>query len=128
MRLIDADEIVKETWGVVIKDMFHMDETVDVISRKDIDNAPTVKAIPIEWIEKQMAERENYGDFNTAGAIGYLLLSWEEEMAEPMPICNDKNAVMPYETPKVNWTADGYISIERLKTKTIGELCELLKD
>ena len=36
-------------------------------------------AIPIEWIEKQMAERENYGDFNTAGAIGYLLLSWEKE-------------------------------------------------
>ena len=37
------------------------------------------KAIPSEWIEKQMAEREDYGDFNTAGAIGYLLLSWEKE-------------------------------------------------
>ena len=79
MRLIDADEIIKETWGAVIKDMFHMDETVDVISRKDIDNALTIKAIPIEWIEKQMAEREDYGDFNTAAAIGYLLLSWEKE-------------------------------------------------
>lgn len=44
-----------------------------------VNNQPTVKAIPIEWIEKQMAERENYGDFNTAGAIGYLLLSWEKE-------------------------------------------------
>ena len=51
MRLIDADEIIKETWGVVIKDMFHMDETVDVISRKDIEKAPTVKAIPIEWLD-----------------------------------------------------------------------------
>ena len=51
-RLIDADEIIKKTYGVVIEDMFHMDETVDVISRKDIDNAPTIEAIPIEWIEK----------------------------------------------------------------------------
>lgn len=37
------------------------------------------EAIPIEWIEEQMAEREDYGDFNTAAAIGYLLLSWEDE-------------------------------------------------
>lgn len=44
-----------------------------------IKSQRTIKAIPIEWIEKQMAERENYGDFNTAAAIGYLLLSWEEE-------------------------------------------------
>lgn len=40
---------------------------------------PSLKVIPIKWIEKQMAERENYGDFNTAAAIGYLLLSWEKE-------------------------------------------------
>ena len=58
MRLIDADEIIKETWGVVIKDMFHMDETVEVISREDIDNAPTVKAIPIELYEQVRGERD----------------------------------------------------------------------
>ena len=40
MRLIDADEIIKETWGVVIKDMFHMDETVEVVSAIDIEKAP----------------------------------------------------------------------------------------
>lgn len=33
--------------------------------------------IPIEWIEKQMAKRENYG--NIANAIGHLLLEWEKE-------------------------------------------------
>ena len=38
-----------------------------------------------------------------------------EEKSEPMPICNDENAVMPYETPKVNWTVDDYIPIEWLK-------------
>ena len=54
MRLIDADEIIKETWGVVIKDMFHMDETVEVVSAIDIEKAPTVKAIPIERIVKRI--------------------------------------------------------------------------
>lgn len=78
IRLINADEVKR----------FYEEEFPDLDngvhwSRNDIicnlDNIPTVKAIPIEWIEKQMAERENYGDFNTAGAIGYLLLSWEKE-------------------------------------------------
>lgn len=67
MRLIDADKLRQ-------KDM--NGEMVDIFS---VLEAPTVKAIPIDWIEKQMTERENYGDFNTASAIGYLLLSWEEE-------------------------------------------------
>ena len=58
---------------------------------------------------------------------GYCQVTACMHMAEPMPICNDENAVMPYETPKVNWKVDGYIPIERLKTKTIGELCELLE-
>lgn len=75
MRLIDADEIVKETWGVVIKDMFHMDETVDVISRKDIDNAPTVKAIPIEWIKKWLGKLiDPYDD-----SVCQMLEDWEKE-------------------------------------------------
>ncbi len=74
MRLIDADELIKETWGVVIKDMFHMDETVDVISREDIDNAPTVKAIPIEFIERKLAEHW-YVDYD----IRELLEDWEKE-------------------------------------------------
>lgn len=71
MRLIDADEIIKETYGVVIKDMFHMDETVDVISRKDIDNAPTIEAIPIEWIKEQVAD--GYYD------ICEIMYHWERE-------------------------------------------------
>lgn len=50
MRLIDADEIIKETYGVVIEDMFHMHETVEVVSTIDIEKAPTVEAIPIEWL------------------------------------------------------------------------------
>ena len=58
MRLIDADKLLQETWKVETKDMFHMTEIVDVVSAIDIKEAPTVKAIPIEWIEKWLKEQE----------------------------------------------------------------------
>ena len=77
-RLIDADEIIKETWGVVIKDMFHMDETVDVISRKDIDNAPTVNAIPIEWINNWLNTGRNAKYFIP---MMKMVEEWEKENA-----------------------------------------------
>ncbi len=50
MRLIDADKLLQEQWKVETKDMFHMTETVDVVSAIDIKEAPAVNAIPIEWI------------------------------------------------------------------------------
>ncbi len=58
MRLIDADKILQETYGVVIKDMFHMTEKVEVVSAIDIKEAPTVKAIPVKWIENYI--KQNY--------------------------------------------------------------------
>lgn len=54
-------------------------ESLEYMHRPIVIETMNKNAIPVEWIEKQMAERENYGDFNTAGAIGYLLLSWEKE-------------------------------------------------
>ena len=46
-------------------------------------------------------------------------------VAEPMPICNDENATMPYETPKVNWKVDGMIPDEPDK---VGEIVEDLME
>ena len=76
MRLIDLDKALAKAENEcrMSDDWKVSHEMMNVFKYQ-----PTVDAIPIEWIEKQMAERENYGDFNTAGAIGYLLLSWEEE-------------------------------------------------
>lgn len=81
MRLIDADAAKAdiEKFNRPLCDGYHMKDYVLNQIITDIEDQPTVNAIPVEWIEKQMAERENYGDFNTAGAIGYLLLSWEKE-------------------------------------------------
>lgn len=58
---------------------------------------------------------------------GYCQVTACKHMAEPMPICNDENAVMPYETPKVNWTVDGYIPIEWIK-KWLGKLKNVYDD
>ena len=46
----------------------------------DIDNQPTVDAIPIEWIAKQRIDTDEQGAFTTA----YLMLieKWREENAE----------------------------------------------
>lgn len=46
---------------------------------------------------------------------GYCQVTACMNMAEPMPICNDENATMPYETPKVNWKVDGMIPVEWIK-------------
>ena len=48
---------------------------------------------------------------------GYCQVTACIHMAEPMPICNDENAVMPYETPKGNWNVDGMIPIEWIERK-----------
>ena len=81
-RLVDKAEVL-ERYGElyeIFDDSREIQKEIDKIYDK-INDLPyvEVKAIPIEWIEKQMAEREDYGDFNTAAAIGYLLLSWEKE-------------------------------------------------
>lgn len=76
MRLIDADKIIQKTYGVVIEDMFHMHETVEVVSTIDIEKAPTVKAIPIEWIKRKAFENPSL-----SRNLFYRLIieEWEKE-------------------------------------------------
>lgn len=55
MRLIDADEfrndILRQSELIKVDD-FQVLPVVDVA--ECLDNAPTVKAIPIEWLERQL--------------------------------------------------------------------------
>ena len=75
MRLIDADKLLQETWEVEIKDMFHMTETVEVVSAIDIKEAPTVNAIPIDFLREWF--REWFGcNYN---AFTDLMIQWEKE-------------------------------------------------
>lgn len=73
--------------------------------------------------------RQKYKQCSMVNEYGYCqVTACVVHEAELMPICNDENAIMLYKTPKVNWNVDGMIPIEWLKTKTIGELCELLEE
>lgn len=54
----------------------------------------------VESYENDMKRLEEVYSLESAEDIGQ------------MPICNDENAAMPYETPKANCTVDGYIPIE----------------
>ena len=89
MRLIDADKLLQEQWKVETKDMFHITKTVDVVSVIDIKEAPTVEAIPVEWLEawwKKHSEEYSSGIDGWYEVEGFypnifnkLLSDWEEE-------------------------------------------------
>lgn len=84
MRLIDADKLLQETWKVKTKDMFHMTEIVDVVSAIDIKEAPTVKAIPIEWIEKKVQEFLMNRNFRWATDFQEVIDMWKTENNIPL--------------------------------------------
>lgn len=76
MRLIDADKIVYFCGTTKSKH--------DPVTRGKIEKMPTVKAIPIEFINEQIAKTtdiNNRDEFDVlyAGNLGYLLKLWEEE-------------------------------------------------
>jgi len=93
MRLIDADRLLNPGYT----DMFDEPIKFDMISRNAIENAPTVKAIPVEWIENKIAVNihlweegldkmfiengvvEITGYSLTAQTLSMLLEWWEKE-------------------------------------------------
>lgn len=69
MRLIDADKI--ETTAVLRLKLQHANSRYYYFYEEEtIEKAPTVKAIPVEWIEKR------YGWLTMAGEI---IKDWEAE-------------------------------------------------
>lgn len=67
MRLIDADELERKV-------RWYGGNTAGLLPQYELINAPTVKAIPIEWIERKLAEHW-YVDYD----IRELLEDWEKE-------------------------------------------------
>ena len=66
MRLIDADKLKQELKVNGLGYQYYM-----------LDNAPTVKAIPIEFIERKLAEHW-YVDYD----VRELIEDWEDENEE----------------------------------------------
>lgn len=81
-RLIDADAL-KEAVEFHVTSMsvcLSMDEHYGKVTMRedcltDIDNAPTIDAIPVEWLEEKMQKPQ----MTCANPFGYVLAEWLEE-------------------------------------------------
>lgn len=85
MRLIDADGL-KPLRGVAI---YATDEKTDtkiitasVYRREDIDNAPTIEAIPVEWLRKYVDEHDEIVEEGLYWIVEGIIEDWEEENEE----------------------------------------------
>lgn len=67
------------------------------------------------WHYGYRGEKLTEVSYSTNSVPNSIPIERIKNWAEPMPIGNDENAIMPYETPKVNWEVDGYIPIEYIK-------------
>lgn len=70
MRLIDADALQQERMDI---------DGFTAVTERDIDAAPTIDAIPVEWLEKQADYARSEWDFDTCEAIRIVLKAWEKE-------------------------------------------------
>ena len=71
MRLIDADALAKEL----------MHEGLGYQYNRVI-NAPTVDAVPIQYILTTIREWNSYGYAESAEALEILLMNWDKENME----------------------------------------------
>lgn len=81
MRLIDAENLVnKINAGNYCDDL---GQIVHSIGEKEVNEAPTVEAIPIDWLQKKMTEYVIGGKYSSDRLpIVYSLISdWKKENA-----------------------------------------------
>lgn len=79
MRLIDADNLKKVLGFFVYK----LDQDTDIVTCEmypvsEIENAPTVEAIPVEWVKKWIPKNEERYALGV-NPVRDLLKDWEKE-------------------------------------------------
>ena len=80
MRLIDADALKARIEQEEDREydatgyLLHMTDSLPVI-----DNAPTIDAIPVEWIEKWRQDAIRRGDGLALDMLDWLLGEWQKE-------------------------------------------------
>lgn len=80
MRLIDADKL---EYSFVSDD--DGDGDFPVVEEDDIINAPTVEAIPVEWLEDKELEYRTTGDKLMSDAFAVVIEDWKKEQKEREP-------------------------------------------
>lgn len=87
MRLIDADAVLKDLDDLKKSPWYHFDnpfvrqgmrECMEVVEEACIKDAPTVDAIPVEWIKEKISN--NKGFYNSS--LRRLLDEWAERKEE----------------------------------------------
>lgn len=85
-RLIDADELIKKlefnSWDIDEWELPHEQVSAglraNAYDRKTVEDAPTIDAIPVNWIIKWSAEHmEDYGTIT----ISKMLEDWKNDKA-----------------------------------------------
>lgn len=76
MRLIDADGIEYESVAIEERGGFR---ATDIVEQKDIDEMPTIEAIPIEWIEEWYKKKADKPFVADDVSVRLLLRDWREE-------------------------------------------------
>ena len=79
MKLIDADEVKKYIHDLMLNNVNRYTDKEMTQYDNLIDSCRTVKAIPIEWLERKgMILAANKYDFS-AGVIRIVIKEWEKE-------------------------------------------------
>lgn len=65
-RMIDADALKQECMYI---------DDIPAVTERDIDNAPTIDAIPVEWLNEHRGDHGSLMDV----CIGLLLMEWQGE-------------------------------------------------
>ena len=85
MRLIDADALYNGTmkdeyFDYVSHDNHGRESFAYSCAMQRLAEAPTIDAIPVEWIENMLKEwRKSSASFETCGAISAMLVRWQKE-------------------------------------------------
>lgn len=83
MRLIDADALPNELFkkhvhdGEELEPMIYFEDAVKVV-----ENAPTIDAIPVEWLETVISKFKDAGRMDSVEVVQSLIKAWryEEEL------------------------------------------------
>lgn len=80
MRLIDADALVAKQANIA-KTFARSDAQKSLMGRVmyNTESAPTIDAIPVEWLNKQCEMADDRGDMEMTDAISWLIQTWHEE-------------------------------------------------
>lgn len=80
MRLIDADALLVKQASIA-KTFARSDAQKSLIGRVmyNTESAPTIDAIPVEWLNKQCELADDRGDMEMTDAISWLIQTWQEE-------------------------------------------------